>query len=296
MPFVKLDSGILNSSLWLDIPAREVFITALLMAEPHELLEPAPQIEVRSLGLTGWSVPAGWYGHVPAAGVGIIRRAGVDLEAGYEALQRLGEPEADSRSHDHGGRRLVRVDGGYLVLNFIRYREKDVSGAERQRRWRDRKRNALRDGGDALHNALETQAEAEAEAYVQKTDSSASASVRSRSKSKDDDAGTILAYWLKRTGYTIRSPKVNDQILARIKARLRDGCSSAELRACVEFALVDQHYVASGYAKQPVVIWKNAERVSTNAQKWEALSGQVAGRDDGPSDEELAALDAETDR
>lgn len=140
MPYVKLDCGILNSTLWFERDARELFITALLMAEPFEVTEPTPQIEVNSLELTGWVVPPGWYGFVPAAGVGIINRAGMDAERGRVALELLGSPEASSRSPEFEGRRLVRVNGGYLVLNFLRYRDKDATAAERSRRWREREK------------------------------------------------------------------------------------------------------------------------------------------------------------
>jgi hypothetical protein len=140
VPYVKLDCGILNSTLWFERDAREVFITALLMAEPYELTEPTAQIEVSSLDLTGWMVPPGWYGFVPAAGVGIIHRAGIDEARGRAALELLCAPELSSRSPEHDGRRLARVDGGYLVLNFIKYREKDATTAERSRRWRERQK------------------------------------------------------------------------------------------------------------------------------------------------------------
>lgn len=169
MPFVKLDCGMLNSTLWFDKPARDIFITALLMAEPHELTEPSPQIEVDSLKETGWQVPPGWYGMVPAAGIGIIHRTGLDEQIGIEALRRLGNPEASSRSPDFDGRRMVRVNGGYILLNFIRYRERDYTAAERSRRYRERK---SRRSGDTLHRDAPvatrnvTQAEAEAEAKL----------------------------------------------------------------------------------------------------------------------------------
>jgi hypothetical protein len=45
------------------------------MAHPIELREPMPQYEVGSLKETGFVVPPGWYGFVPAAGPGIIRMA-----------------------------------------------------------------------------------------------------------------------------------------------------------------------------------------------------------------------------
>jgi hypothetical protein len=154
MAFVKLDTGILNSTLWVDRESREVFLTALLMALPHEVTEPTPQIEVRSLKYTGFVVPPGWYGFVPAAGVGIIRQAIVEEEAGLNALERLGAPDSESRSHEFGGRRLVRVNGGYLLLNFIRYRDKDHTAAERMKRYRDRKRQPVtRNVDDVTRNA-----------------------------------------------------------------------------------------------------------------------------------------------
>jgi hypothetical protein len=140
--FVKLDGGILNSTLWLDRDARDVFITALLMAEPHEFREPAAQLEVASLEATGWEVPAGWYGFVQAAGVGILARAGVAPDIGIAALARMGRPEPESRSSAFDGRRLVRVDGGFVVLNYVKYRERDYTAADRQARWRARKATA----------------------------------------------------------------------------------------------------------------------------------------------------------
>ena len=138
MPFVKLDCGILNSTLWFERECREVFITALLMAEPREFLEPIKQLETRSLEETGFVAPPGWYGFVEAAGVGILSRARVPDEKGFEALERLASPEAGSRSRDFDGRRMIRVDGGYVILNYMRYRDRDYTSAERSKRYRQR--------------------------------------------------------------------------------------------------------------------------------------------------------------
>jgi hypothetical protein len=109
------------------------------MAEPFELVEPANQIEVRTLDNTEFVVPPGWYGFVPAAGSGIVRRALVELEEGYKALEKLGSADEESRNKDFEGRRLVRINHGYLILNFIKYREKDHTAAERMRRYRLKK-------------------------------------------------------------------------------------------------------------------------------------------------------------
>ena len=176
MAFVKLDCGILNSTLWVEREQRDIFITALLMAVPIELKEPMHQYEVDAIKTTGFVVPPGWYGFVEAAGPGIVRRALADMKQGMEALRKLGEPDEESRSSDFDGRRLVRVDGGYVVLNFFKYREKDNSAAVRSARYRERKK--LAESAGVTRNATSvtrdssrgvTIAEAEAEAEKKKT-------------------------------------------------------------------------------------------------------------------------------
>jgi len=159
LPFVKLDCGILTSTIWDDYEARIVFLTALLMAEPREFTEPVPQIHVRRLEGTGWSAPPGWYGFVAAAGSGIVRRAGgMSPEDGLAALERLGSPEQESRSQEHDGRRLIRVNGGYLVLNYDKYRERDYTAADRVRRWRER-HGVTRNSNAVTRNVTATEAE-----------------------------------------------------------------------------------------------------------------------------------------
>src|SRR3990167_2571685 len=145
MPFVKLDCGILDSSLWLARPAREIFITALLMAEPYETDVPLPQLAGDNLEPTGWVVPPGWYGFIAASGPGIVSRAGLTVDdVSILALIDLGSPDPYSRSTKHDGRRLVRVAGGFITLNYDVFRTRDYSAAERQRRYRSEER------GDAL--------------------------------------------------------------------------------------------------------------------------------------------------
>lgn len=177
MPFVKLDTGILDSSLWIDREARECFVTALLMAVPRQFSEPISQLEVRTLERTGFVAPPGWYGFVAAAGPGIVRRAMItDQEAGLSALERLGSPEAESRNPEHDGRRMIRIDGGYLVLNFMLYRERDEGAAARMRLYRARKAGCVTANGDDVtcnsaelqRTVTEAEAEADKKIYVAK--------------------------------------------------------------------------------------------------------------------------------
>lgn len=172
MPFVKLDTGILESTLWIDRECREIFLTALLLAEPLEIDKPMEQIAIRSLERTGFMVPPGWYGFARAASVGIIGRALVEMESGMAALERLGNPDLHSRSAEFDGRRMIRVDGGFIILNYMKYRDRDYSAAERQRRFRKRRKDQasqaslpLRDSNVTSRNI--TQAEAEAEVEVE---------------------------------------------------------------------------------------------------------------------------------
>jgi hypothetical protein len=169
MSFVKLDCGILDSTLWVDREAREVFVTALLMAEPRELKDKEPVIKVDSNETEGFEIPEGWYGFVPAAGPGIVRRSGLDRDTGMVALRRLCSPDSESRTPDFDGRRMARVDGGYIIINYDKYRTKDHTSAERSKRYRENLRKksvttVTRD--ERVTDRSVTQAEAEAEVEV----------------------------------------------------------------------------------------------------------------------------------
>ena len=165
MPFVKLDTNILNSTLWFEKACRDIFLTALLMAEPVERDEPEQQLEIRTLSETGWTVPPGKYGFVPAASVGIIRRAIIDSEEkGLDALEKLGSPEEGSRTAEYDGRRLVRVNGGFIVLNYFKYRDRDYTSAARSKRYRENKKAKERHGVASKANGVTTRNVTHAEA------------------------------------------------------------------------------------------------------------------------------------
>jgi len=163
MAFVKLDVEILDSSVWLDRDARDILITSLLKAEPLEVTEPMEELKTRSLEPTGWKVPPGWYGFVPASSLGLLRAAVIDKEAGLEALERLASTERESRSKANGGRRMVRVDGGFIILNYNNFQTKDHKAAERMRRYRARLK-ARRDVTETPRTRNVTHSDADADA------------------------------------------------------------------------------------------------------------------------------------
>ena len=113
MAFVKLDCGILDSTLWVEAAeVRVVFLTILAMCGPDGLCR--------------------------ATAPGIARRANLPLDGVRQALAALEGPDADSRTLTNQGRRIERVDGGYHVLNYLKYRALDHTAAERKRRQRAR--------------------------------------------------------------------------------------------------------------------------------------------------------------
>src|SRR5271157_3892851 len=166
MSFIKLDTGILESTLWIDRALRDVFITALLMAEPYQLPSPSTTLEIGSLKISTFTVPPGWYGYVAAADSGIIRRALVEYSEGMDALKRLAAPDGSSRSPEHEGRRMVRISGGFIILNYMKYREKDHGAAERMRLLRARRKSSVTANSSQM---LQSVTYADADAYADKS-------------------------------------------------------------------------------------------------------------------------------
>jgi hypothetical protein len=85
---------------------------------------------------------------------------------------------------------MARIDGGYVVLNYMKYRERDYTAADRQRRYRLRKQGVLasetvtRNNG-ALHRNI-TQAEAEVEADIKSLKALAAQQAATAPKSKGE--------------------------------------------------------------------------------------------------------------
>jgi hypothetical protein len=137
------------------------------------------QLQVDALQPTGWVLPPGWYGFVASAGSGILRSACINQDQGMAALRRLGEPDCESRDREFDGRRLVRIDGGYVVLNFQKFRDRDYTTAERSKRYRERQRHGVtsyRHGvtsRDITQAEVEEEVEAEEEHRVQTTPTAA---------------------------------------------------------------------------------------------------------------------------
>jgi hypothetical protein len=268
--YTKLDENLVSSSVWSE-DDRTLRVWVYLMAKADS---------------QGWVLET-----IPA----IARACGYDVATTEAILERLAGPDKYSRTPDMEGRRIAILrepEFGIFLVNHAKYRGKDHTNAERQRRYRNAHRNGHRNGGVTADNGESrrvTQAEAEAEAEAE----------TENRKSASADADAVLAYWSERSCTNLRSGKVRDKTLSRIKARLKDGFTVGDLKACVDYALEDEFYRSKGFHKNPAVLWKDAERV-------EKLSGSPAGGPepapvvqgsdipDGP--EEVARLAAERDR
>jgi len=99
MGFTKLWSEIVTSSIWsADDKVRILWVTMLALSD--------------STGFVAGSVP------------GLADVSRMTLEDCERALAVLTEPDPYSRSEEFGGRRLDKIDGGWLILNYGKWREK----------------------------------------------------------------------------------------------------------------------------------------------------------------------------
>lgn len=142
--YVKLFASILDSSIWsADAPTRLLWITMLAMADEN--------------------------GMVYASMSGLANRARLSIPECEGALAVLAAPDPESRTPDHEGRRVERMRGGWLLLNYAAYREIRTKGqmatAARQARYRDRHsegNGVTSNGGDADVTDITTTASASA--------------------------------------------------------------------------------------------------------------------------------------
>jgi len=130
--YAKLFSSIVHSTIWREpMPTRVVWITMLALADKN--------------------------GRVEASIPGLADVSRVTITECEDALFTLRQPDPYSRSKEFEGRRIEQIDGGWLVLNYSKYRdllraeEKREQGAERQRRHRRKKAGLPVDGGPCAY-------------------------------------------------------------------------------------------------------------------------------------------------
>ncbi len=123
MGFTKLDEGILQSSVMATDPVTfKVWIALLAACESDGIARVAPPFLSAVC-------------HLP---IGTVRRA----------LEELAGPDPDSRTMTADGRRIERVDGGWRLINYLKYRRMGLKEAESEarseRRHREREGEPVR--------------------------------------------------------------------------------------------------------------------------------------------------------
>ncbi len=97
--YTKLFGSIITSTIWCeDNVTRIVWVTMLALKNQDHVVE----------------------GSVP----GLATMARVTVEECRASLLKLASPDPDSRTKEHDGRRIEAVEGGWLILNGEKYREK----------------------------------------------------------------------------------------------------------------------------------------------------------------------------
>jgi len=118
MGFTKLDEGILRSSIMAEDPATfKVWIAFLASCGPDGVAR------------------------VSAVFISSVCR--LDPSIVHKAIARLEAPDPDSRSEAFEGRRIKKVDGGWFIVNYEKYRAfkySEESEAVRKREYRRRKK------------------------------------------------------------------------------------------------------------------------------------------------------------
>jgi len=116
--YTKLFGSILGSTIWReDSDTRIVWITMLALADADGIVEA--------------SVP------------GLAHFACVSTETAQSAIAKFLAPDPDSRSPEYEGRRIEKVEGGWLLLNYEKYMYKlSVDDRKERDRLRQQRRRA----------------------------------------------------------------------------------------------------------------------------------------------------------
>jgi hypothetical protein len=144
--FTKLFSSITESTVWCeDSNTRIVWIAMLAMCDRN--------------GRVWGSIP------------GLANRARVPVEDCREAISKFLNPDPDSRTKDHEGRRIVEIDGGWLLLNHEKYRNlrDEEERKEYKREWIKEKRRQSRQNVDSVDRSRPQYTNADADADADKS-------------------------------------------------------------------------------------------------------------------------------
>lgn len=250
--YTKLFGSILASTIWrADDKTRLVWITLLAMADRHGVAE----------------------GSVP----GVADFARVSVEDCERALAVLQAPDKHSRSEDHEGRRILKVDGGWLILNHAKYREKanedDRRAYLRRKKAESRARAALVNKSQQK-STKSTQAEADTdpdpqtEADLHIAENVDPASVKIGDQARDRSARTHSANgsWAEDAVNNHGKPTNLINGVSQRRHGTHAWCSVERPNLCVPFDMHQEILGASAKSDADVKAWYAATVAKYNGQ------------------------------
>ncbi|KKL64105.1 hypothetical protein LCGC14_2168390, partial [marine sediment metagenome] len=175
--FVKIyGDKLLRSTLWVgaDPATKVVWITMLALSDQ--------------------------FGEVEGSLPGLAHASNVSLDETSKALDYFRAPDPHSQTKDHEGRRIEDIEGGWLVLNYAKYREfrteAQVKEATRKQKWREGQRAGRVPDVPRGRATSDTEAEAEANTEAEAEKHTAVVLVGDKRAIPETQLGTAIAQWL----------------------------------------------------------------------------------------------------
>lgn len=228
--YVKIFGSILGSSVWSESAAtRIVWITMLAMADQN--------------------------GHVEASVSGLARFANVSPAQCRAAIDALSAPDPDSKSPEFEGRRIEKDEGGWAILNYLKYRDlrsqTQIQTAARQQRWRDRQASQensqnVTERDAALRNDGK-RTTASASVSVLTTRSTTSVDLLNRSAPEERE---VLEHYLA----THPRRRVSERDRKAVAKALALGYAPSELREAIDGNATDEWHVEKKKHELPYVL------------------------------------------
>lgn len=166
MAFTKLDSHITKSSLWSEgLHVRVVFVTFLAEKDENGIVEAAPS--------------------------SMQRLCNVTKEQFEDAIKILESPDPESRTEEFEGRRIEKIEGGWIVLNHEKYRlREDVKRENRRDYMKNYMRNKRNVNNVNINKKLTEVNNGLTSVSVSVSESISVSESVSKNKNKDTSVGT----------------------------------------------------------------------------------------------------------
>ncbi len=228
--YVKLFTQILESTIWTEsLETKILWITMLAKSDAD--------------GLVDCTVP------------GLAKLAGISIEECESGLDKFRAPDKYSRTQESEGRRVVDVEGGWVLLNYTKYRE--IASKERKREMTRKRVEKHRDSKKPVTPVKRKKA---------KSNGSRSASASaSKSNKKADPEKEVFEYWRDKTGRT-NMAKLDAKRRRLIKARLAETYTVADLKSAVDGCMASPYHQGKNESK---TVYTSLELIFRDAGKME---------------------------